>query len=1035
MQAGNRVRLKTAPDRVGVLTGETKLIAGKTRWKVDFQTRQDWYPQGNLELVKTTSDPFDLWERGSYGGVRNLRALITHARLTGRLADVIYSMEATNTEFFPYQFKPVLNFLDSPSRGVLIADEVGLGKTIEAGLIWTELRARFDARRLLVVCPAMLREKWEDELSLRFGVKARICGATDVLRILQQQEKGGRDGFAMVASIQGLRPTKNWDDDEKAPAQGVAALARYLRAHESDEPLFDCVIVDEAHYLRNPETKTHELGRLLREVTDNLVLLSATPIQLRSDDLFHLLNLIDADSFQYQSSFQDVLMANAPLIKLASLLRRGPLTSAQLGEALEWYEIFPQLTENRVLRRLRETPPSEAQLADVRYRVELADSLERMNLLASVVTRSRKVHVQENKVVRDPKAPVIEMYPIERELYAYVTETVRRYCHQHDLAEGFLLTTPQRQLSSSVPAALRAWGLDALIEDEAALYEMGYPEALAERAKPVAPLVRELTAHLARYPRLKAAFEVDSKFDALTRLLDEYWRRYPDNKVILFSYFRETLNYLSERFRARGVGAGVLMGGASVSKQDVIDRFRESGDQRILLCSEVASEGVDLQFCSLLVNYDLPWNPMRVEQRIGRIDRIGQRAERIQIWNLFYADTIDDRVYRRLYERLDVFRYALGDIEAVLGEQIRDLTFELLSHDLTPEQEEIRIAATEAAVATMLQQQESLESEAAKLMAHGDYIMNRVNAARELRRYIRGDDLWAYTRDFFQENYPGCGFSRKQDTPLIGEVMLSDTARQEIAQFLQANRHLERTGIANAPQSTLLCFDNKFDVAKSKLERVSQYHPLIRFISKRIDQHSFHPLVAARVSVVDAGSLATGIYVCLVKRWSSKGARNIERVVYRAGRLGGAEGDRVDDQDAERLVNLVQATGTDWLEANAQVDQGRANEVFHALNDAVDEEFESYAEQLRLENEDRIDFQIQAVRKHLQGQIDAIEATNRRLAEQGKNKIIKANQGRVEKLRARLSDRVSHFEGQRLLNSEYSYIVSGVVYVGEGASA
>ena len=132
-------------------------------------------------LMSQAMDAFDLLERGRFGRISDLRRNLTFIQLSGRLANVVYSMDATNTDFLAYQYKPVLNFLDSPSNGILIADEVGLGKTIEAGLIWTELRARDDAcRRLVVVCPAMLRDKWSLELEGKFGIdpKTARCSAT-----------------------------------------------------------------------------------------------------------------------------------------------------------------------------------------------------------------------------------------------------------------------------------------------------------------------------------------------------------------------------------------------------------------------------------------------------------------------------------------------------------------------------------------------------------------------------------------------------------------------------------------------------------------------------------------------------------------------------------------------------------------------------------------------------------------------------------------------------------------------------------------
>ena len=120
--------------------------------------------------------PVDLLKRGRVGDGADLRRAVTHARLTGRLADVIYSMDTTGTDFYAHQFKPIVKLMNSVSRGILIADEVGLGKTIEAGLLWTELRTRFDFRRLFVLCPAMLRDKWRSELRQRFGVTADVLG-------------------------------------------------------------------------------------------------------------------------------------------------------------------------------------------------------------------------------------------------------------------------------------------------------------------------------------------------------------------------------------------------------------------------------------------------------------------------------------------------------------------------------------------------------------------------------------------------------------------------------------------------------------------------------------------------------------------------------------------------------------------------------------------------------------------------------------------------------------------------------------------
>jgi len=143
MQLGTAVRLIADSGRVGVVTGQTRSRSGNIYWQIRFSDRADYYRDIHLEIIsEEDDDPIDLLRRGKLGRAKDLRGSLTHIRLSGRLANLIYSMGTTHTGFYPYQFKPVLNFLDSPSNGIFIANEVGLGKTIEAGLIWTELSTK-----------------------------------------------------------------------------------------------------------------------------------------------------------------------------------------------------------------------------------------------------------------------------------------------------------------------------------------------------------------------------------------------------------------------------------------------------------------------------------------------------------------------------------------------------------------------------------------------------------------------------------------------------------------------------------------------------------------------------------------------------------------------------------------------------------------------------------------------------------------------------------------------------------------------------
>ena len=177
-EPGQAIRSVDNPGRRGTVTNSPpRRSPSGTYWQVRWTDGLvDWCHEDELEPAEEAeiSDPFALAREGRYGRAGNLRRNLTYVHLSGRLANLVYAMGITSTDFYAHQYRPLLTLLDSPATGLLLADEVGLGKTIEAGLIWTEFRARLDFRRLVVVCPAILREKWRDELRNRFGIDAHV---------------------------------------------------------------------------------------------------------------------------------------------------------------------------------------------------------------------------------------------------------------------------------------------------------------------------------------------------------------------------------------------------------------------------------------------------------------------------------------------------------------------------------------------------------------------------------------------------------------------------------------------------------------------------------------------------------------------------------------------------------------------------------------------------------------------------------------------------------------------------------------------
>ena len=975
--------------------------------------------------------PYECIEQGRFSGEIDLRAAITFYRLSGKLANLIYSLNTTNTQFYAYQFKPVLQFLDSPCNGILIADEVGLGKTIEAGLIWTELRARLDARRLLIICPAMLREKWRDELANRFGVKAEMVDAGELLKRLQVVRERPQEEFALIASMQGLRPPRGYADKQSAAAR----LAQFLEDAELEEPLLDMVVVDEAHYLRNTGTQINRLARLLRPVASSLVMLSATPIQLRSSDLFNLLNLIDEDAFPYEYSFQYTLEANAPIVSLRDRILGGAVSRVDFIDGLQAALDARFFEDNEQLQYLIGNAPDDQQLAVPKVRAELADQLDRINPLSKVVTRTLKRDVHEGRVLRVPHAIRASMSSCESDFYEQVTDAVREYCEVNDVSTGFMLTIPQRQMSSCMAAACRAWQKKHAVleaeEIEETLYDL--QGDLLEETTPQVDDMGSLLSTLVEISRDVGNFETlrrnDSKYSALLKSLRGYWAEYPDKKIVLFAFYRQTLAYLAERLREDGYESVLVHGG--MDKQAALARFRSLEGPNILLSSEVASEGVDLQFSSLLVNYDLPWNPMRIEQRIGRIDRIGQEAERIMIWNFMYSNTIDERVYDRLLYRLDIFTRALGSMEGILGDQIRELTQNLLTHKLTADEEVQRINQASLAIENTSRQQEHLEAEATQLIAHGDFIQNKVRAARELGRYIRGEDLLSYARDFLTEHYAGTRFVPTDGLPLEYEVLLSVEARVEFASFIELNRLQGRTQLLSQRARPLL-FENRQGTPSHSFERVTQDHPLIRFVTERLRQAgkspAKFPVSAIELSVSHVPEFSPGVYVFGVYRWTISGTRDVERLEYvvRPMRIDAF----VDGEQAERMVNTAALCGHHWLGVTNELDVAAAAQYFEDCRDKLDSRFDDFQGAQGREDRDRLKMMKKALQSHLEKQAGRLVETVKAYRESGDEKrirLIPAVEGKLKKLRERIRERISELELKSRGSSAKNFVTGGVI--------
>ena len=1026
------VRLKDDPGRYGQITNTPPSVVAGNRLIQEVNLFGEGLKTvyvNELEEQPRSAGPVDLLKERKFATPDRILQRLIHLKMNGKMADLIYSMKATNTEFHPYQFKPVVKMLNNPSGNLFIADEVGLGKTIEAGLIWTELRARFNFNRLFVLCPNALRRKWEAELSDKFGIDARIMDAEQIVSFTKDQERMAR-GCAIIGGIQSLRPHRDWRDRTERLSK-ADQLMLFLENEVRGEQLFNLLIIDESHHLKDSTTAQHELGRLLRNISDQAVFLSATPMHLGNTDLFSQLTLLDEENFQSEYEFSELLEANKPILRARDALLRGGSKPdqivEQLEEALRTDHLSGNNTISQLLSEVKKLETNDDELTDS-LRAEWAGELERANLLSHALTRTRRKDVDDLGIVRRPVDRLFTMAGEEQQLYELVTETVSQYAYENDINHHFLLSMPQRMLSSSMPAAVSHWqkhlsisNVDEDIDEDENLERWDDTEE-----KPLTRRLAEKTAN-ANVDALEA---VDTKFHELCNFLEE--TRKQGEKVIVFSTFRPTLEYL--RRRLEGQGAPVFMIHGSVDERDeVLDAFRIVDPPAILLSSEIASEGLDLQFCRILVNYDLPWNPMRVEQRIGRIDRFGQQSDSVTIVNFLHEDTIDQRIYERLFLRLDLIKNALGEFEAVLGEEIRKLTSDLVSGRLTKKQEEKRIERAAITIEQKRIAQEQLEDDAASLIAHGDYILQQVNTAEELSRWITDKDLESYLAGFLGQYYPASEMTKiSEEGPEI-RLNLDSALRQHLQDYLSQNSGLYRTRLIEFGDHDCVLGKIADRSQSRKVEVINQTHPLVRFACQKFNRESDsnvrHPTLIAidRSRLPNSVGIGAGPYVIAISKWGVSGVQSLEKLAYAMASL--ETGARYSSDTAEILANELIANGASNPDLEDALDTKTAANIAEELFHELLNDYDKYCDLRRAENEDRTNFQLKTIDGRFRREEARLEGVIRKHEAANNPGLRQANLLKLDSLRMQFQGRRRVLQESREMKHESENVTAIIAQI------
>ena len=486
-------------------------------------------------------------------------------------------------------------------------------------------------------------------------------------------------------------------------------------------PKFDLVIVDEAHHIRNTDTARHKVVRFFCEHAEAVVFLTATPIQLGDNDLFVLLNTLRPDLIIDRESYAHMAGPN-PSINRAVALARSRKTGweAEAVSALDEAAATPWGNSilknspdfNRIRTRLTEGEimPDE--------RVQLVTDMESLHTFAGIINRTRRRDIEADFAIRKPETVTVPFTPAQQALHDAILEIQAEiFSTLHgNVFVKFMMTTIRRQAASCL------FGLVPFLEDILGRHvdELEWTEADSDSFAPGEETVASISSRIQTIIEIARRLDpVDPKLEALRQIIRDK-QNLPNNKIMLFSSFRHTLGYLYKRLMADGFRVGMVHGNTpDEDRAEFRERFAAPRDQAdaldVLLFSEIGCEGLDYQFCDCIANYDLPWNPMRVEQRIGRIDRRGQKSEAVAICNLITPGTVDADIYERCLLRIGVFERSLGGGEEILGEITTGIKNIAENLTLTEEERRAKLDQLSDNKIREIQEQERLEEKEMEL--------------------------------------------------------------------------------------------------------------------------------------------------------------------------------------------------------------------------------------------------------------------------------------------------------------------------------
>lgn len=857
-----------------------KNLGDITQYNVFVNNEIKQYYTGQIALVEKSAGY-------NWISLTEMRSYLTAYQINNPSSQNLYSLNSARIDFVPYQFRPALKMIHADEPRILIADSVGVGKTIEAGLIIKELEARSDLERVLVICPKPLvaERKWELEMK-RFDEEFIPLDGVTLRQIISDTD---RDGDWPVRFNKAIIPYSILDS--KVYNGEIGRRNRIFGLSELDpEPHFDLVIVDEAHHIRNgsddkEKAFAYKCTKYFCDHADAVVMLTATPLQTSDNDLFTLLNVLRPDIVVDKDTFEMMSRPNANISRAVHLVRAmeegwNEKASTELLDLqkTQWGDnvIAENPLYNDILRRL------ESNEIDREERVKLISDIESLHSFGTMLNRTRRRDIQDFCVRRSHTVSTSfteYQQTLHDELLYFEHEALSTLHNANSVA--FMISTIRRQAASCI------FGLAPYIRDiiSRRLMQLDYdPDSLIsdvdeKSLNTISSLAKKVLMLADKLPEKDPKFE--ETYDIIRKKQEQ-----SNNKIMIFSTFRHTLSYLKRKLSECGLRVEQIDGSVKDdTRYELKSRFELSREKEyaidILLFTEVGSEGLDYQFCDMMINYDLPWNPMKIEQRIGRIDRRGQLSDVVNIYNIITEGTVDADIYHRCLMRIGVFERSIGDCEEILGQIASGIDYIVYDTNLTDEERNIKLEQMADNEVRKMQELNRLEEEEKELFG---FDLTELTTSHEIKK---AESPWisGYFLQKLIENYITAIVGKGQY--IIGEsslktIRLSASARQILRDDLKkltGGRNALRRSWQNYLSGNKPNHSITFDPETASKERDSFFITAMHPLAKQAAKYYSHRESAYLHLQLHTSEIPSGQYVFSVYAWQYTGYNTYTKLI------------------------------------------------------------------------------------------------------------------------------------------------------------